>query len=307
MRVQFSINGNKLYFYGAEIDKLRLDSTESVTFHFPVIDEEYNSSGYVRLKQEGILKKYEITDSEVTVPASDLHATRLYVSAYCDLYSTNEVDLEVEINYTGDEVSTVVNKTVFLNENQINIYNEDRSQYINFIMPRYYDGIDLSQKTCRVHWYSPDNDVADYDAVEDLEAVDNNITFTWLVKNSLTQYVGEIQFVIEFIGEDYVWKTKTCSFEVLESLSDTGGLTPTPTNQWYQEFVLEMEGLVGALVTEYSSEETYEVGQYVMYNHVVYRCTTEISTAESWNPDHWTQVVLTEDIATRVEGRTLYI
>lgn len=50
------------------------------------------------------------------------------------------------------------------------------------------------------------------------------------------------------------------------------------------------------LAPVYSSSNTYRVGDYVFYNNALYRCTTDISTAEDWTAAHWSQVVLSSDI-----------
>ena len=46
----------------------------------------------------------------------------------------------------------------------------------------------------------------------------------------------------------------------------------------------------------YSTSATYDVGEYVIYNGGLYRCTTEISTAESWTAAHWTQVTVGSEL-----------
>ena len=51
----------------------------------------------------------------------------------------------------------------------------------------------------------------------------------------------------------------------------------------------------------YSPTSTYSVGDYCMYEGQLYQCNTAISTAEAWNPSHWsgvTVVSLTNGIAT---------
>lgn len=45
-------------------------------------------------------------------------------------------------------------------------------------------------------------------------------------------------------------------------------------------------GLITA--PQYSTSATYNVGDYVIYGGSLYRCTTKISTAESWTSGHWT-------------------
>ena len=48
---------------------------------------------------------------------------------------------------------------------------------------------------------------------------------------------------------------------------------------------------VGAnFAPNYSTSSTYAVGDYVLYNGALYRCTTAITTAESWTSGHWTAV-----------------
>ena len=47
--------------------------------------------------------------------------------------------------------------------------------------------------------------------------------------------------------------------------------------------------LTANLAPTYSSSNTYSVGDYVIYDNVLYVCNTAISTAEAWNSSHWTQ------------------
>ena len=43
------------------------------------------------------------------------------------------------------------------------------------------------------------------------------------------------------------------------------------------------------VAAEYDSTQTYALGSLVLYKGALYECTTQITTAEAWNPDHWTQ------------------
>ena len=51
------------------------------------------------------------------------------------------------------------------------------------------------------------------------------------------------------------------------------------------------------VAAQYSSSSTYNVGDYVIYNDSLYRCTTAITTAETWTAAHWTAAVLSADVA----------
>lgn len=55
-------------------------------------------------------------------------------------------------------------------------------------------------------------------------------------------------------------------------------------------------GAAGVVASAYSASQTYAVGDYAIHNSNLYRCTTEITTAESFTAAHWTQVVLADDV-----------
>ena len=51
-----------------------------------------------------------------------------------------------------------------------------------------------------------------------------------------------------------------------------------------------------ALAPEYSASTTYKAGQYVWYSGNVYRCKTDISTAEAWTAAHWRLVKIGDEL-----------
>jgi hypothetical protein len=52
--------------------------------------------------------------------------------------------------------------------------------------------------------------------------------------------------------------------------------------------------LLNAVAGDYSDTKTYAVKDFVWYNGHLYRCTTAITTAETWTASHWSQVVLAD-------------
>lgn len=56
-------------------------------------------------------------------------------------------------------------------------------------------------------------------------------------------------------------------------------------------------GAVDVTASAYSSSKTYAVGDYVIHNDYLYRCTTAITTAEAWTSGHWTQVLLGGEVS----------
>lgn len=65
-------------------------------------------------------------------------------------------------------------------------------------------------------------------------------------------------------------------------------------------------------IDEYDNTSTYAEGDYCIYNNKMYKCTTEISTAEDWTAAHWTETSIVEEIdngggGSQVLGDTLPI
>lgn len=56
-------------------------------------------------------------------------------------------------------------------------------------------------------------------------------------------------------------------------------------------------GAAGVVASAYSASATYKVGDYVIHNSNLYRCTTAITTAEAFTAAHWTQIVLADDVS----------
>lgn len=51
-----------------------------------------------------------------------------------------------------------------------------------------------------------------------------------------------------------------------------------------------------SVANEYSATGTYDVGDYCVKDGIVYKCNTAISTAETWNASHWTEVKVMDEI-----------
>lgn len=65
----------------------------------------------------------------------------------------------------------------------------------------------------------------------------------------------------------------------------------------------DYSGLWASLAPAYSTEATYEIGDYCTRSGHLYRCVTAINTAESWTSGHWVQVDYgseTQDVQTQL-------
>ena len=140
--------------------------------------------------------------------------------------STFSDDLIFEVDHKTKEIEPITE--------QVMVSGEDSSQFIRFVMPRYYDGVDLSEKSIQIIYLSAEES-SDINAARCVERNDEQIRFGWLVPAAACYEVGTLSFSIEVVGEDYVWKTKTYDIEVFDGLNG-GEVIPEPAEKtWYIE------------------------------------------------------------------------
>ena len=56
------------------------------------------------------------------------------------------------------------------------------------------------------------------------------------------------------------------------------------------------------IAAEYDASGDYAIGDYCIHDNVLYKCTTGITGGEAWNADHWTQVVVTDEMGNGGSG-----
>ena len=80
-------------------------------------------------------------------------------------------------------------------------------------------------------------------------------------------------------------------------LDDHPEATTTVTDGSITNAKLASSFVTPGTAAAYSSSATYAVGDYVFYGGTMYRCTTDITTAEAWTAAHWTAAVLGDDVS----------
>lgn len=152
-------------------------------------------------------------------------------------------------DYYDESYSTIsfVNKTVAVDPSQVNLTQENNSQFIPFKMPRYYDGIDLSTMLISIHYLNSDNKDMTSRAVNVCYS-DSEIRFGWLVDNYATSKAGSLSFEILITGSvnglDYVFRTMpNNSLTVVKSLSGNG--TVEPDGGW-ESYITLVTGYVSS-------------------------------------------------------------
>jgi len=139
------------------------------------------------------------------------------------------------------DYSIIEGRDIRLTPYQLNISQEENSQYISFRMNRYEDGIDRLDKKIEIRYINPDN-YRDSDTPKNLSYNNFYITFGWLISKNVTAVPGSIKFWIQVDGvneknENYVWKTKVNSdMNVLPCLDGDGIIEPAEAD-WYANIV----------------------------------------------------------------------
>lgn len=148
-----------------------------------------------------------------------------------------------EFYVDSDRAVNVVGRKIEAIREEVSVQGENHSQYIEFIMDRYYDGIDIAEQTLAIHYEV--GDVSDEDAPVNVYKNDTQIKFGWVVENNLTQYATTIEFCIWARGtladgNTYVLKTLPQKYEIQRGLTIAGGIIEPSTN-WYTQFALTMD------------------------------------------------------------------
>ena len=150
--------------------------------------------------------------------------------------------------FSDDNISNITNeKEIQLDSKQINITQEENSQYIPFEMARYYDGYDLTVANISIHYITSNGEHGASIPVN-VTYNDEKIRFGWLVDAYATNFAGKLKFEIHADGmivddEDnkraYTWKTKPNEdLKVLESLCGTNcNDVINVSDSWVQELI----------------------------------------------------------------------
>ena len=181
------------------------------------------------------------------------------VAAYSEWTKSNKYDWYDD--YSDDKISTVdKNKNILVDASQVNISQEENSQFIPFEMSRYYDGFDLMKATIWIYYLSSDGYVGASKAVN-VSYDTATIKFGWLVDDAVTHIAGNLKFEIRAIGTNskgdaYIWKSKTFEkMNVLQSLIDNGENIDL-SGSWVQELIEDVtESVAGQIASAQIGEQ----------------------------------------------------
>ena len=187
----------------------------------------------------------------------------------------------------SDDNLSVINdkKEINLNDKQINITQEENSQFIPFEMSRYYDGYDLTKAALSIHYETKNGRHGSSKAIN-VTYNNEKIRFGWLVDAGATLEAGKLKFEIHAYGtvrgndgisKGYTWKTKPNeSLNVLQSLCDCENVINNIDDTWIQELVADVAEKVAEQIAEANVE-----GQVVRAEDAAARAEDAANNAEN--------------------------
>ena len=100
--------------------------------------------------------------------------------------------------------------------------------------------------------------------------------------------IGELETIVSGYGltasvDPYYARQGTAFYAWLQDKIDKRAVLDDLKVQYLEVHVWEI------VAEEYDATETYAVGDVVRHSSKLYRCTTAIAVAESWNDEHWTE------------------
>lgn len=134
-------------------------------------------------------------------------------------------------------------KQIALITGQALVAGEKDSQYISFLMPRYWDGIDISGKTFTVEYALAGTYYGTSEAVN-AEMTTEQVRFGWIVPETACAISGTLLFVLKVTSEDYILKTQIAEHPVFKTIR-VEDVVPEPTKEaWYREFQTRVDSAI---------------------------------------------------------------
>lgn len=211
--------------------------------------------------EDSLIKNKASTTMSLQKSASIISESAASVYSVSDDISTYSETIEQTENWIKNDryewyddfddpnISTVDNlKNIKLDDSQINLSQEEMSQYIPFEMSRRYDKFDLALNARIQFHYVNANGDEDYVNAVNVQYTDDKIRFALLVPYGMTIASGIVNFEIIATGTNsksgnYKWISRPCNMNVIQSLSGNGIVDPTDSD-WYTQFIRDMDAKI---------------------------------------------------------------
>lgn len=167
--------------------------------------------------------------------------------SFTEYEQSQTIELETPFDTTDTITFNIVNRTIVPVNYLHPIVKEDaNSRKIHFRMQRFFDGVDLSNKTITVTYVGPTGEKHPPVLILDKMVVGEGINFYWLVGESVCRYDGIVNFKITVSDNDgYVWNTLPSTIFVGDGINGNDPLPPT--EDWYQSWLIQADGYLNQI------------------------------------------------------------
>lgn len=120
----------------------------------------------------------------------------------------------------------------------------------------------------------------------------------------LTQFIGSDKpaWLVDYNGDmlaiDTAMKAISDVADAAKSKADTNETNIATVTTTANSASAKASGAISDISDEYDPTSTYAVGDLVIYNNLLYKCTTAITVPEAFDGTHWTRTTIEELVDT---------
>lgn len=253
----YAINANKetvIVKLDSETEYLEGIETGNIILKWLIGSEVTQSKGMLNVQIVINGLNNELWKSEIstfTVSQSIHSPTTLPI-----MYNSNDVMPLIQ-EPENEAPITISNRKFFIPAELKNIavQNDENSEAVKIIMPRYFDGHDLSKYTISLKSVSSGGR-ADYVFLNNDKSVqDKEIHLYWTLKTPQTSYDGTLQIQIFVTGENFKWETEIGEVNILASL-DAEPVIPNQPD-FIADFLREIQSYLSQLESNLNEAKQY--------------------------------------------------
>lgn len=135
---------------------------------------------------------------------------------------------------------------------------------VEFQMPRYCAGFDMTDFIGRVNYVNPNGDSNYYES--EISGTDDTVSFIWLMKPDVTRYSGDVKFSVKLYKKQdgkilKQFNTRSAVGRVLEGFDVIDSVTPEEQETLLHKIEAEIKEEVKAYIDQYAEDKVSEMTQ----------------------------------------------
>lgn len=200
----------------------------------------------------------------------------MWSSEICDTFVVNTIDMpspqpvsmfravtvgERIAEPESEQPLTVTERTINIPAElqTIAVANDENSETVSIVVPRYFDGQDLSEYDFILHTEMAGNGVDDIlfnNQNGQMKAVeDSTVTLTWVLRPPQTSYEGELSIQLLVQGEEFKWHSLIGELTIAKHISGESVIPSAPS--MYGQWLAEMQDLIDKINASASAVDDF--------------------------------------------------